>query len=74
LKGYDPLKLKSFCIKVDKTPEENPKRHPDFDGHMEKPILEMTPEERLDYLWTLIEFSRIVKDRKIIKRTNSNNE
>jgi hypothetical protein len=59
---------------MDKSTEVLPKIDPDFDGHMEKPILEMTPEERLDYLWTLIEFSRIVKDKKIIKRTKPINE
>lgn len=46
---------------------------PMFDGHHEKSILEMSPEERLDYLWTLIEFSEIVKNRKIISKKDSDN-
>jgi len=30
--------------------------HPDFDGHIEKPISKMTLEEKLDYLWMAMEF------------------
>ena len=25
--------------------------HPDFDGHLEKPLREMTVEERLEWIW-----------------------
>jgi hypothetical protein len=25
--------------------------HPDFDGHHERPFSELTPEERLDWVW-----------------------
>lgn len=53
--------------------ENSGKIDPMFDGHLEKSILEMTPGERLDYLWTLIEFKEIIKDRKIITKKESNN-
>ncbi|MCI0473225.1 MAG: hypothetical protein L0Y76_06560 [Ignavibacteria bacterium] len=35
--------------------------HPDFDGHLEKPLSKMTPKEKLDYLWMAIEFRDFVK-------------
>lgn len=32
-----------------KTPPRIP--HPDFDGHLERPLSSMTPEERLAWAW-----------------------
>jgi len=29
--------------------------HPDFDGHLEWPLLRMTPEQRLEWLWQMLE-------------------
>ena len=43
---------------------------PMFDGHPEKPILEMTPSERMDYLLMLIEFRNIAKSAIIVKKEN----
>jgi hypothetical protein len=41
----------------------------DFDGHLEKPISEMTPREKLIYLSAQIELRRYVREhvRKIPK-------
>lgn len=47
---------------------------PVFDGHPERSILEMTPGERLDYLWELIEFSEIVKNRKVVPKQKITNK
>lgn len=47
---------------------------PLFDGHPEKRLSEMTPREKLYYLWLQMEFKYSIRHRKIIKRTNSNNE
>ena len=33
---------------------------PYFDGHHEKPIKDMTPSEKLDYIWSLVEFRLII--------------
>lgn len=36
------------------TPHPMPRReevHPDFDGHLDRPFEELTPEERLDWIW-----------------------
>ena len=36
--------------------------HPDFDGHLEKPIMKMTVEEKLDYLWMAMEFHYSIRN------------
>lgn len=46
---------------------------PIFDGHPEKNLAVMSYEERLDYLWELIEFSHIVKNRKVLPKTEKIN-
>jgi len=40
----------------------------DFDGHLEKPLKEMTPKEKLEYIWEQI----LLRDeiRKNIKKIN----
>lgn len=37
--------------------------HPDFDGHLEKPLKEMTPKEKLLYLSLQIELRHQVRTR-----------
>ena len=46
---------------------------PLFDGHPEKSAKDMTPTERLDYLWQLVEFRLIVTNGlkpKSVKKSN----
>ena len=31
--------------------EAVPRIHPDFDGHLAKPLAAMTPEEKPDFIW-----------------------
>ena len=46
--------------------------HPDFDGHLEKPLSKMTPKEKLDYLWLQMEFKYKIKNvRKISKEKDT---
>jgi len=40
----------------------NPKIHPDFDGHLEKPLKDMTPKEKLLYLSMQIELRHFIKN------------
>ena len=40
---------------------------PEFDGHLEKSIKDMTPDERLDFLWRQIEFRNYIKKGRIAK-------
>lgn len=40
-----------------------------FDGHIEKPLSEMTPEEKLNYLWMQMEFKWAV--RNAVKQTKT---
>lgn len=35
--------------------------HPDFDGHLEKPLAEMTTTEKLEWLWEMMQFQHWVK-------------
>jgi hypothetical protein len=42
------------------------KPDPLFDGHLEKPFSEMTPRERIYYLWLQMEFHYAIKNRKLI--------
>ena len=39
----------------------------DFDGHLEKPLYNMTPKEKLDYIWSQIELRNFIKSGKIRK-------
>ena len=39
----------------------------DFDGHLEKEIKDMTPKEKLDYIWSQIELRNFIKSGKIRK-------
>ena len=41
---------------------------PLFDGHIEKPMSEMTPKEKLDYLWLQMVFKWKVSNR--VRRVN----
>ena len=45
---------------------------PMFDGHIEKPLSEMTPKEKLDYLWLQTVFKWKVKTK--VKRVNKAKE
>ncbi|MCX6157233.1 MAG: hypothetical protein NTY74_04545 [Ignavibacteriae bacterium] len=36
--------------------------HPDFDGHLEKPVSKMTVDEKLDYLWMAMEFHYSIRN------------
>ena len=45
---------------------------PMFDGHIEKPLSQMTPKEKLDYLWLQTVFKW--KVRMKVKRVNEEKE
>lgn len=47
----------------------NTNKKPDkkFDGHLERPVSKMSPKEKIDYIWSLMEFKYIIRNRKIIK-------
>lgn len=45
---------------------------PLFDGHIEKPLSEMTPKEKLDYLWLQTVFNWKVRTK--VKRVNQEKE
>ncbi|MFZ4592471.1 MAG: hypothetical protein ACOYN6_15825 [Ignavibacteria bacterium] len=36
--------------------------HQDFDGHLEKPVMKMTVEEKLDYIWMAMEFHYSIRN------------
>jgi len=33
-----------------------------FDGHLEKDVIYMTPKEKLDYIWKMIELKNYVRN------------
>ena len=45
---------------------------PMFDGHIEKPLSQMTPKEKLDYLWLQTVFKWKVSTK--VKRVNEEKE
>ena len=45
---------------------------PMFDGHIDKPLLQMTPKEKLDYLWLQTVFNWKVRTK--VKRVNEEKE
>jgi len=32
--------------------------HPDFDGHLGYPLLQMTPRQRMDWAWQMLQLKR----------------
>jgi len=46
---------------------DKPPPHPDFDGHLEKPLSQMTPREKIDYLWLQMQFRWSIRNRKITR-------
>jgi hypothetical protein len=47
---------------------------PAFDGHLERPILELTVEERLDWLWEgmqLLHLGRMERERRAAEGENT---
>jgi hypothetical protein len=34
---------------------------PLFDGHLERPLLALSPEERLDWSWEMMELARLAR-------------
>lgn len=36
-------------------PDEPAVTGPEFDGHLERPLLSLSPEERLDWIWACME-------------------
>lgn len=46
--------------------------HPDFDGHIEKPLLEMSVDERLHWLWQMMKFQHWAQTR--LRRLDSEHE
>ena len=54
--------------------KENKSIDPLFDGHLEKSAKEMTPTERLELLWQLVEFRLIVTNRLKPKSEEKSNE
>ena len=43
-----------------------------FDGHLEKPLREMTPKEKLDYIWKQMYLKKYINDR--VKKTDKQNK
>lgn len=44
--------------------EQMPERgtvDPLFDGHLERPLLALSPEERLDWIWEMMELVRLAR-------------
>ncbi|MBS1552360.1 MAG: hypothetical protein JST15_09880 [Bacteroidetes bacterium] len=41
-----------------------------FDGHLEKPVSDMTPKEKLDYIWMQMMFKWQIRNRVILKNSN----
>ncbi|MEO6694587.1 MAG: hypothetical protein ABIY50_07620 [Ignavibacteria bacterium] len=46
---------------------------PMFDGHLEKPISNMTPKEKLDYLWLQTMFKWQIRNRVINYKSKTEN-
>ncbi len=42
-------------------PDKPTRPDPDFDGHLEKPLTEMTPSEKLDWLWEMLCLQRMAQ-------------
>jgi hypothetical protein len=40
----------------------------DFDGHLEKPLKDMTTKEKLDYIWSQIELKNYIKNNVVKKK------
>jgi hypothetical protein len=47
-------------VTVDPSPSW-PNVHPDFDGHLERPLSSMSDEEKLDWLWSMMLFMAAAK-------------
>ena len=45
---------------ADRMPERG-STDPLFDGHLERPLLALSPEERLDWIWEMMELVRIAR-------------
>lgn len=41
---------------------------PMFDGHLERPFLALTPDERLDWIWETMELVRIARLERLAGR------
>jgi hypothetical protein len=52
--------------------KENKIYKSDFDGHLEKTIQDMTPSERIDYLWQFVELRLIASNRIKPESLNKN--
>lgn len=46
--------------------------HPDFDGHLEKPLEKMTTTEKLEWLWEMMQFQHWAKTQ--VKREDEAKE
>jgi hypothetical protein len=55
-------------LKQEEKNKKAPKPHPDFDGHLEKPLSKMTPKEKLHYIWLQILFKHNVSRMEIISK------
>lgn len=42
---------------------------PSFDGHLERPLLDLSPQERLDWIWTCMQVLRWARAARAIKTT-----
>lgn len=43
---------------------------PMFDGHPEKPMSQMTPKEKMEYLWLMTEFKWKARNAVRIEKSN----
>lgn len=46
---------------------------PLFDGHPEKRLKDMTPKEKIDYIWLCMEFKYKIRNRKFLGKATKDN-
>jgi len=54
---------------MSKSKDAPEKADPIFDGHLEKNIKDMTPTERIDYLWQMVEL-RFISSNRVKPKTD----
>ena len=50
--------------RADRMPERG-SVDPLFDGHLERPLLDLSPEERLDWIWEMMELVRVARPERL---------
>jgi len=56
--------------RADRMPERG-SVDPLFDGHLERPLRELSPEERLDWLWELMDLVRVARPAPPVEQPSS---